>query len=180
MKTHKKCPTCQILKEARDFNKQGRNADGLQDQCRVCYHAYLAANRESLRIKNRIRYNRDQEKRIEANLSVKLESKFCSGCLLDKKVSEYSKSVNHKGGITPLCKGCSISSGAQIRKLNKEKNEYTLANELSWLSEDPLTVDHIVPLQGKNVSGLHVPWNLQILPSKKNTSKGNRHESDRQ
>lgn len=37
-----------------------------------------------------------------------------------------------------------------------------------------VAVDHVIPLRGKNVSGLHVHWNLRVIPSVENMKKYNK------
>lgn len=38
-------------------------------------------------------------------------------------------------------------------------------------------VDHVVPLKGADVSGLHVPWNLRCVPAEANATKGRTFDS---
>ena len=74
--------------------------------------------------------------------------------------------------------GCRKPRWLSRAQKQKIKDIYWQADVLTHQTGVLHHVDHIVPLFGETVCGLHVPWNLTPIKYTENLSKGNRHWPD--
>lgn len=159
----KTCSKCFIAKPHTEFCADKQKRDGLSPQCRQCrnskYKDYYRDNKVSVDKKNLERY-----------YSNHAESK--------KKCLEYYYS--NKGVFFKNCAKRRAAKASSTPKWVDKKHEdriksiYSACIKISEKTKIPHHVDHIIPLQGVSVCGLHVWWNLRIIPAKDNLSKGNR------
>ncbi len=151
---YKSCPQCNKIRQSARYQT---NKDKFKAKAKANYIANIereTANRKAW-------YEAHKEKQLADKKIYRKENKDKCNALSAKR---------HAAKLQRTPPWLTKEQLAEIQEF------YTLAKELQWLSDttDPLTVDHIIALQGKNVSGLHVPWNLQILTKSANSSKRNK------
>ena len=199
MTKEKKCTGCGEVKGLECFSKNKNTRDGLQSWCKVCKKGYARKwrnenkeylkdyyqeNKEHLKECNRKYHQENKEYRKECNRKYRQENKeYFKDYYQENK--EYKKECNRKWAEENPDKVNAIKARRRARKLRATpkwltqeqdleiKLIYKTARELEDMDGVKRHVDHIVPLKGKDVRGLHVPWNLQILTAEQNLSKNN-------
>lgn len=173
----KPCSICTILKELTEFAKAKTCKDGHRSYCKVCHNvkkqAWADANREHVRqvgkqwkLKNPTKVTAIKKKWRDSNKDYHY-SKSVAWRLTNPEKARAQ--VNHRRrklrNAQPLW-----ADQAKISDL------YLLAAIKTKESSFEWHVDHIIPLQGELVSGLHVETNLQVIPARENLQKSNHYE----
>lgn len=125
---------------------------------------YYLANREKVLSRNKEWKEHNREKWLIGH-NRWIDENF-------KKVRDYKKKWDSNN--QPTKNACTARyRAAKSQRVPKWANLEVIKEFYKNCPED-MTVDHIIPLRGKTVSGLHVENNLQYLTLSENSSKGAR------
>jgi 5-methylcytosine-specific restriction endonuclease McrA len=162
----KTCSKCDKKKELEDFHKDKARSDGHEPSCKLCKSLakkdYYKNNIELLNDKVLIRYFTKSEEINEKKKPYQKEWRKINNAKCRFYAAKY-RAIKLKASPSWLT----------ADHLNEIRSVYNESKKLEEFDGIQRHVDHIVPLQGETVSGLHVPWNLQILTKTENLKKKN-------
>ncbi len=147
--------------ELSNFHKQKRNKNGLRYECKACIKVY----NKKFHLANPD-YAKESSKQFRLyNPNYDKENV--------KKYPEKRAAINAKRRASKLQRTVPHGNSKKIQQVYSDCVEINLAAKVAGCTEK-FEVDHIIPLQGNNVSGLHVENNLQIILASENRSKNNK------
>ena len=180
VKGRKDCKGCEKIRVAKYYqaNKEKIAADNA---------AYHKANKEKINASKAAYYKANKEK-IAAYRQANKEKIVARSTAYHKSNREE---INAKVAAWSKSNPDKINTNAANRRASKLQRtpDWLTPDDQLWIAwhyrhakamEEhtgiPHHVDHIHPMQGTIVSGLHVPINLQVIPASENLSKYNRLE----
>jgi hypothetical protein len=189
----KVCSVCASQKALSEFYKRKDSPDGLRNDCKDCVRertkSNYFANHEQQKEWHRQNYRNklEQNPNFLAEYYAQNREKILAHCAKayvanrDKRLQQVKEwALNNRGKANANKKAYKASKTRACPAWLTEDDHWLMqeAYELAQLRTKmfgfPWHVDHIVPLRGKDVSGLHVPWNLQVIPGSENITKSNK------
>ena len=176
----KNCTKCNIVKSFDDFHKGGAYLGGVRTWCKMCMSAYKKKYRET----NKERLTAAQRVYDEKNNPLRREYFKARYVAQREKILLQNAAYRKANPETHATKEARRRAAKLLRTpawLNEDdfwmiEQAYELAALRTKIFKIPFEVDHVLPLQGKLVSGFHTPINLQVVPAVVNRSKNNRFE----
>ena len=165
------CTRCKVWKKFEDFSVRRVKKDGRKSECKECFNAYAKGY-----------YERNPDKaqaKLDANKEMRwkdLDYWSAIGVINywknpeEKRITRRAYTKHNRG----KCNALTIKYKAN--KLQRTPKWSNLEAIVKIYENCPkgFEVDHIIPLKGKIVSGLHVPENLQYLEKRLNRIKKNK------
>ena len=145
MSDTKECTKCGVVKALTAFSKQAQKKDGLRPHCRACDAIY-----------RKKRLEQHKERDYAVTLKWAQENKG------------PRNAINAKRRARKLQATPAWADQEAIKAI------YAEARRLEDVLGIPMHCDHVVPLQGELVCGLHVETNLQVIPAALNVRKSNK------
>lgn len=166
----KLCKNCGEVKDASLYYKSKTAKDGVRTYCIECTKQ-LQDRKPRTPKQNKAKYEAtklkmatDDEYRDRIVAGRKERKKRYEATSEKAKAYKVEKKLQ-KSIATPDC--LSEEHRRAMKDIYEESRQRRANGE-------NVEVDHMIPFNGETISGLHVPWNLQILPAEENNIKSNK------
>lgn len=164
----KQCTKCGETKLFTEFGRSAQRKDGLRPWCKACHNAGNAEWRKKMPDYYKARQEANPERRKKYDAAYKKKNPTYLKKYYEENKHEFIERVRRRRGQAR----CATAPWADEQKIRLLYRVSSNLNKLHGYVK--YHVDHIVPLQGKLVSGLHVHNNLQILRAEENKTKYNK------